>query len=118
MNISLSKRTRKSISKAFKVASKYLATCNTDRDVNKAMYLNICACIAYAHRKAEITPRMSYLTKDIVMSRLGDAVYFDGWVRKQVGTSAFQKDHIENDGRKKQDARRRWLQSLIKEFSE
>lgn len=33
MNISLSKRTRKSLSKAFKVASKYLATCNTDRDV-------------------------------------------------------------------------------------
>lgn len=118
MSISLSKRTRASLSKAFKVASKYLATCNTDCDVNEALYLNICACIAHAGRKGEITFRISYLAKDIVMSRLGDAVYFDGWLRKQVGTIAFQKDYVENNGRKKQDARRRWLQSLIKEFSQ
>lgn len=51
------------------------------------------------------------------MSRLGDEVYFDDWIVKKLGIQAYNEDRLHNDGRKRQDARRRWLQSLIKEFS-
>jgi hypothetical protein len=117
MSISLSKPARLRVAAAFKVASKYLAKSDTERYGNLAKYANICACLEHGYRFNEISKRMVEVTKTIISERLENEVYYEDWVAKKLGFQVVVDDRLKNDGRMKQDGRRRWLKSLIKEFS-
>lgn len=117
MSTTYSKTRRLKIAKAFKVASKYLATCNTEARNECRKYFNVCGCIGAARRNREIDDLTSANAQAIVMARLNDEVYYGDWVVNKVGRKAYINDQDNHDGRKTQDARRRWLESLHKEFS-
>lgn len=108
--------TRKLLAAAFKAALKYLAKSSSEMlcfDKKRG----ICACLATAGDAGEISERIQLMATDIIMERLGDHCYYHNWVADKVGPITVRLDMLTNDSRKIQDGRRRWLKSLIKEFS-
>lgn len=110
-----SPETRKELAAAFKAALKYLARSNSEVR-SKSQYWNICSCLDRAWVQQEITSQILNKAKNIIMERLGEGVYYSSWVVEKLGLEVYKTDQ-QRGGHKTQDGRRRWLKSLIKEFS-
>ncbi len=88
---------------------------------NHGMGEFICHCIvsAVGTEKNYLTSEHGQLAKDLILERLAGRTNLTDWFMDHSGIDfrEINRDYRQHQGRKHQETRKAWLESLIKEFS-
>ena len=102
------------IAHALKAAKPYLVKSNWTDDQSTEKSLFICCALDKARRHRKISDTAADAAEKVIMNRLGGYYTAAGWLSNKIGTDAVKAA----GATALQEWRHRWLDSMIKEFSE